>query len=57
MSRKLEIELSDATLDDVVIADLKIQLKGLKSDWKPDKKLIKSFKRVIEYYSGNGEWL
>ena len=52
MSRKLEIELSDATLDDVVIADLKIQLKGLKSDWKPDKKLIKSFKRVIEYYSG-----
>ena len=57
MSRKLEIELSDESLDSLLISDLKIQMKGLKSNREPDKKLIKAFKRVIEYYSGNGEWL
>jgi hypothetical protein len=46
---KLEIEVSDATLDSIIIEDLKIQIKGLEKD-PQHSKTLKAMKKVLKYY-------
>ena len=56
---KIEIELDEATIDEVVLNHLKVDY-GLYDNpekfFEPDQELLDAFKLVIKYYSANGEY-